>query len=73
VPDGRGLPAPPAGLETWIPESQSVSDRAKEKPVFQVEQRSSFVSEMKGCLWSALMQLLLILFCFLLLKFLMSK
>jgi hypothetical protein len=28
---------------------------------------------MKGCLWSALMQLLLILFCFLLLKFLMSK
>ena len=74
MPDGIGLPYSPSDLKMWMPESQAVSDaRSEERPRFGMESRSSFRSEMTGCLWSALIQIVLIVFCFFLLKLLIGK
>lgn len=58
VPDKIRLPHRPSDLENWVPESQTIRERPSEnEPPVQTYSRSSSLSqEMKGCLWSLVLQ-----------------
>src|SRR2546422_4831483 len=78
VPDSTGLPGAPSPGQNWVPESIR-EPRPQEKPTFVVgpssetKRRPSFSSETWGCLWSALVQLVLILVLFLVIRLLLGK